>query len=145
MTVCIVDASVAAKWILPAADEGLVTEANHLLGLHVRREWQILAPSLILAEIGSVLWKAVRRNRTTRASAKDALEQFRDLDIKTVPTEELAVSALEVAVQYDRTFYDSLYVALAVQQKGDLITADERLANALGSRFPVRWLGTFHE
>jgi predicted nucleic acid-binding protein len=25
----------------------------------------------------------------------------------------------------------------------DLLTADERLVNALGSRFPIRWLGAF--
>jgi predicted nucleic acid-binding protein len=37
--------------------------------------------------------------------------------------------------------YDSLYVALAVQTNAQLITADERLANALAARFPVKWLG----
>jgi len=36
-------------------------------------------------------------------------------------------------------------VALAVREKVELITADERLANALAARFPVRWLGAFHE
>jgi hypothetical protein len=28
-----------------------------------------------------------------------------------------------------------------MQSKSDLITADERLANALAARFPVKWLG----
>jgi predicted nucleic acid-binding protein len=46
-------------------------------------------------------------------------------------------------VDWDRSFYDSLYVALALATKTELITADERLVNALGSRFPVRWLGSF--
>ena len=50
---------------------------------------------------------------------------------------------LEIAVDFDRTFYDSTYVALAVATGTELITADERLVNALGSRFPVRWLGVF--
>ena len=37
--------------------------------------------------------------------------------------------------------YDCLYVALAVQSKTEWITADERLANALAARLPVKWLG----
>jgi predicted nucleic acid-binding protein len=28
-----------------------------------------------------------------------------------------------------------------MQSKSELITADERLANALAARFPVKWLG----
>jgi predicted nucleic acid-binding protein len=28
-----------------------------------------------------------------------------------------------------------------LQAKADLITADERLANAMAARFPVKWLG----
>jgi predicted nucleic acid-binding protein len=30
-----------------------------------------------------------------------------------------------------------------VQSGAELITADERLANALAARFPVKWLGSF--
>jgi predicted nucleic acid-binding protein len=37
--------------------------------------------------------------------------------------------------------YDSLYVALATLTNSQLITADERLANSLAARFPVKWLG----
>ena len=55
MTAWVVDASVAAKWILPAAGEGLVEQAEHLVKRHVRRELQLLAPTLIEAEVGNVL------------------------------------------------------------------------------------------
>jgi len=68
---------------------------------------------------------------------------FTALAIQTIPTSDLLVQALQIAVVCDRTFYDSLYVALAVATKTELVTADERLVNALGSRFPVRWLGVF--
>jgi predicted nucleic acid-binding protein len=32
---------------------------------------------------------------------------------------------------------------LAIQRKTELITADERLANALAAHLPVKWLGAF--
>jgi predicted nucleic acid-binding protein len=56
---------------------------------------------------------------------------------------EIVPEALNLAVRHGRKVYDSLYVALAVQTKSEMITADERLANALAARFPVKWLGAF--
>jgi predicted nucleic acid-binding protein len=139
----VVDANVAAKWLLPAAGEGLLDQANHLVALHVKRDLQLLAPDLIEAEIGNVLWKAERRGRISQAEAENSLQRFAALAIQVVPTSDLLGQALQIAMACDRNFYDSLYVALAVATKADLITADERLVNALGSRFPVRWLGAF--
>jgi predicted nucleic acid-binding protein len=138
-----VDASVAAKWLLPAAGEGLLDQANHLMALHVRRDLQLLAPDLIEAEIGNILWKAVRRNRISQSEAQNSLRRYAALGIQALPTSDLMGQALQIALACDRSFYDSLYVALAVATKTELITADERLVNALGSRFPVRWLGAF--
>jgi predicted nucleic acid-binding protein len=137
----VVDASVAAKWLLPAAGGDLLEQANHLLERYVGRELQLLAPDLIGPELGNVLWKAVRRNRITSANALHSLSRLADLSIPVIPAGDLLVRALEIAVTCDRSFYDSLYVALALAMKTELITADERLVNAVGSRFPVRWLG----
>lgn len=141
MTACVVDANVAAKWLLPAAGERLLDQANHLIALHVRRELQLLAPDLIEAEIGNVLWKAVRRNRINQVDAEQSLRRFTDISIHTVRTSDLLGDAFRIAVACERSFYDSLYVALAVRTRTELITADERLVNALAGRFPVRWLG----
>jgi predicted nucleic acid-binding protein len=115
--------------------------ANHLVARHVRRELPLLAPDLIGAEIGNVLWKAVRRKRISRVEAENSLRRFTDLAIQLVPAVGLLVQTLQIAVKCDRSLCDSLYVALALTTRTELITADERLVNALGSRFPVRWLG----
>jgi len=49
--------------------------------------------------------------------------------------------AFDIATAFERTVYDCLYVALAVQSHAQLVTADERLANSLAACFPVKWLG----
>jgi len=143
VTTCVVHACVAVKWLLPAAGEGLLEQANRLLERHVKRELQLLAPNLIEAEIGNVLWKAVQRNRISPTEAENSVRQFTALAIHVLPTSDLLCQALQIAVGCNRSFYDSLYVALALATKTELVTADERLVNALGSRFPIRWLGAF--
>lgn len=143
MKTCVVDTSVAAKWLLPAANETFVDEANRLLRLHLRGELHLVAPDLIFSELGNVCWKAVRRARITRSQAEAALRRFAEFAIETFPASSLMSQAWSVAIAHDRSFYDSLYVALAVTTGVELITADERLVNALGTRFPVRWLGAF--
>ncbi len=141
MTTCVVDASVAAKWLLPASGELLLDQANLLLDRYVARQLQLVAPDLLGAELGNVLWKAARRNRITPAKAEESLRRFSELSIPLVPCSDLLLQSLQISVTCDRSFYDSLYVALALTTRTELITADERLVNALGSRFPVRWLG----
>ena len=47
-----------------------------------------------------------------------------------------------IARKYDRTVYDSIYMALAVRTGHHLITADNRLVSAVGDLLPVFWLGS---
>jgi predicted nucleic acid-binding protein len=141
VTSVVVDASVALKWCLPAQREELVVEAEELLASSRREEVQFLVPDLFWVEVANALWKAVRRNEISPDDAASAISFMRDLDITTFPSVDLVSQALDLAITQGRTVYDSLYVALAMQSKKELITADERLANALAARFPVKWLG----
>ena len=54
-------------------------------------------------------------------------------------------NALELAMRYDRTVYDSLCLALAVRQNCQMITANRRLANSLRNT-PLQtcaaWIGS---
>ncbi len=141
MTRVVVDASVAAKWCLPAAREALVPQAEELLALYRRGEIRFLVPDLFWAELANVLWKAARQGRISTERATSALSLVGDLGIPSVPSFDLLPQALFLATSHDRTVYDSLYVALAVQSKSEMITADERLANVLAAKLPVKWLG----
>jgi predicted nucleic acid-binding protein len=135
------DASVGAKWCLPVQDEPLAAEALALLHGYEKGEVQFVVPDIFWAELGNVLWKAVRRGRCTQETAESALSAMRERAVPTVSSAQLVNSALAIACAFDRTLYDCLYVALAVQSKGHFVTADQRLANALAAHLPVKWLG----
>jgi predicted nucleic acid-binding protein len=139
----IVDASVGAKWVLPPAGEPLYAEATTLVESFRNRELLLLVPDLFWIEVSNALWKSIRR---TKISRREAIANFSALEETRIPTFSsgpLVSEALKIAVNYDRTVYDSLYVAAAVERSLEMITADERLANALAAYFPVTWLGTF--
>ena len=120
----VVDASVAVKWCLP--DEHL-PEAEALLGPGYVR----LCPDLLFAEVGNALWKRVRAGRGTGEDAQQALAGLRLVPWRITPAWLLAEAALELALQTGRTVYDCLYLALAVREDTVLVTADEKLRNAL--------------
>ena len=143
MTACVLDASVAVKWFLPPAQETLTEEALRLLENYANGDMSLVVPDLFWPEIGNIFWKAIRLRRISRESAESALVALEEQRITTVPTSPLLKDAFAIAATFDRTVYDSTYVALSIASNVPLITADERLANALGTRFSVRWLGSF--
>jgi predicted nucleic acid-binding protein len=141
MTPFVLDASVAAKWLLPSAGEPLAAEALALLRGYALGDVHLIVPDLFWAELANLLWKALRQGRCTSNSAETGLKSLLELNLPTASSAELVKSAFAIAVAFNRTVYDSVYVALAVQSLGQFITADERLANALAGRLPVKWLG----
>ena len=137
------DASVAAKWFLPADDEDLVPQALELLARQTKSELRFIVPGIFWAQISNIFWKAVRARRCPRQYAEESIAFLQQKNLTTVSSRELMSDALAIAITFDRTVYDSLYVALAVSYNVPLVTADERLANALAARLPVKWLGAF--
>jgi predicted nucleic acid-binding protein len=118
----VVDASVAALWVLE--QEGSARAAG------LRASDPLIAPSLIAAEIGSALWKAVRRGDTTQANALIAFDAALLLFDELIPIGTLHARAFEFAVELDHPIYDCFYLALAERERCPLITADKRLPAA---------------
>lgn len=143
MTPLVVDASVAVKWCLPAQVEPLTREAEDLLAAYRSGTEHFVVPDLFWVELANTLWKAVRTQKTNVQKAEQSLQLVTELGIPTMPSFELVPPSLQLAFGNDRTVYDSVYLALALKVHGELITADERLANALAARFPVKWLGAY--
>ena len=142
MTSYVLDASVAAKWVLPAKGEPLVEESTTLLNAFVTGQVNLSVPDLFWPEVGNVLWKSVRLGRIRERSAEQAIGWFAALGIPTSPTSPFIADALALSITLDRPIYDAIYLAMAIASGRSLITADERLVNAVGARLPVRWLGS---
>lgn len=124
MTAFVVDASVVAKWFF--SEEHSPASQRLLSPRHT-----LLAPDLLWSEVGNIAWKRVRRGELKREEAAQLVADLIRMPLAVAPTQGLLTLALELAIATDRTVYDCMYLALAIVRKCRLITADERLINAL--------------
>ncbi len=143
MTPSVVDASVAVKWCMPTYDENLALQAAELLASYRSGTEIFVVPDLFWLEVANALWKAVIKQKIDADAAAESFRLVSDLKIPTISSFDLVPHALQLATTHRRTVYDSVYVVLALRVKANLITADERLANALAAHLPVKWLGAF--
>lgn len=138
MSVLVADASVAVKWFVPEVQSA---EA---------RQWrtgpdELHAPAIFFdLEISNILWKKVRRGEITRADADLILAQLPALPLTRHPETPVLALAFDLADRTNRTVYDCLYLAMAVQLGGRMLTADQRLVNCLAATqwvSSVWWVG----
>lgn len=125
----IVDASVAVKLYLPEAGSEAAEQVFSASA-------DLLAPELVLAEIGNAVWKRVRTNEVAVEDAVRIMDRARAAFDTLVPLAELAVHAMRISAVFRHPIYDCFYLALAVQRGAPVLTADERLAS-LAARMGV--------
>ena len=141
MKLYVVDASVAGKWLFPGPSEPLQQEAVGLLRQLVDGQVSLIVPDFFWIEVANILCKATQTGRCTRSTAEMALSALRRHELTTLPVLPFIDSAFDKAMIYGRSVYDSIYLALALETGGKLVTADEKLLNAVGRRPPILWLG----
>ncbi|GAB4260191.1 MULTISPECIES: type II toxin-antitoxin system VapC family toxin [Deferrisoma] len=118
--ICVVDASVAAKWFF---DEALTPNARGVL----HRYEGLIAPDLVLLEVANVAWKRVSRGEAPPehlSAVGEALPHFFTL---LVPAAEVLAEAAETALRLQHPVYDCAYLAVARRRQVPLVTADRRL------------------
>jgi predicted nucleic acid-binding protein len=126
MTPAVVDSSLVIKWFVP---EVLTAEAIRLRG-----SGQVLhAPDFLDVEVANIAWKKIRRGVMLRIEGDFIISQLPLLPLVRHSAGPLLPSAFDLADRTGRTVYDCLYLALAVQLGGQMVTADDRLANAFAS------------
>ena len=121
----VVDASVAVKWVLKEPDSDIARR--------VADRAELLAPDLLWAELGNVLWRRQRSGELSPTDARDMLFTLRAVPVRTHALFPLLPLALEIAVAIRHSIYDCIYLALADQEDCRVVTADRRLQNAVAS------------
>ena len=136
----VVDASVVAKWFLP---EAFKEKAEQVLREFLSDEIDLIAPDLIVSEVGNVMWKrSVQRKEISTNEAEQIYANFLALNLPLSHSPSIAVTALKLSIEQEHPVYDMLYIALAEQGSCEFVTADEKLYNKLGTKFScLRWLG----
>jgi predicted nucleic acid-binding protein len=129
----VIDAGVAVKWFTPEEDSAI---AHQLLTRYLQGLDMLIAPDLLVSECGNVFWRRQRQGDIAQEEATDSLDDLLALQIPLTPATSLVQIALQLAIQHERTVYDSLYLALSEERNCPLITADERFFNAVSSTFP---------
>ena len=124
----------AVKWILEEEHSdravALIAENNTLI-----------APEFLVTEVAQTLVKRIRMGQLAHERLEPAIRYVR-LVLRLHPSLPLVNDAVAIALEHDRSIYDALYVALARRTSVPLVSADERLVNALASHDqPVRWVG----
>lgn len=122
------DSSVAIKWFVP--------QDNSIKALEILNEYRdgslsLLAPDLIYAEVGNIIWKLHRFQGLSETDAQAIVKAFQLVTFVVTPSASLLDYAYQLAVTHQRTVYDALYIALSLRHQCQFVTADEKLVNAV--------------
>lgn len=113
----VVDASVALKWVL--AESGQAA-ADALL------DEDLIAPSLWLLEAANALWRRNLRGELSVGEAEERLSELFNAPVTSIPIEDDLSMAAVLAQRLGHPVYDCLYLALAVREQTQVVTADRR-------------------
>jgi predicted nucleic acid-binding protein len=136
----VLDCSVALKWVVP--EEGSDT-AERVLTLYESGDVSFAAPDTLIAELGHSLRRFVLNRKLPADEAASGLDELLGMRIDLIPSAALAPQALQLALAHMGTFYDALYVSLAVREDLKVLTADRRMAAAFDQLERILLLADF--
>ncbi len=124
----VVDASVAIKWFHEEKD---TSQASLLQEQIARGEVRAIVPPLLFYEVANVLTVKAGSETEKVVSACKVLENLPFQVVEVIHT--ILEEAIRIAHQHHLSVYDAIYVALAILSEATLVTADEKLAQIIGS------------
>ena len=123
----IVDASVAVPWLIETPFSKAARKLSTL---------DLVAPRLVLTETTSALLKHHRVGQITLVGITSGLAELQRVIADFADDEKLLPAATDIAATHNHKIYDCLYLALALERREPLATADRRLA-ALAERLSI--------
>jgi len=130
----VVDASVAAKWLLAEADSELAA------GLLAD---DLIAPVILRLECANAIVKRLRVGQLDAGEARQRIDEIGQLPVRLFETDDQ--TAAELALELRHPVYDCAYLALAQARSLQVVTADRRFvdaANAAGYGAHIRLLAS---
>ncbi len=121
----ILDASVIMKWFIPEI------HWKHAARLQQYSESSLHAPDFSQLECTNILSKKLRRKELQIDESNQIQELLLQMPVHMHPWQDLLLEAGQVAHETYRSVYDCLYLVLAKQVKGRMVTADKKLFLAL--------------
>jgi len=138
----VIDASGALKWQL--RDEESIAQADAVVDDFLAKRLDLIVPTLFDYEITNALKVAVTKKRLSEQEAMKSIAWFRALEIPCYDFSGLQELTFQLACRYQRSVYDSSYMALAQSHQLWFYTGDRRLFNAVGNVLPyVKWIGDY--
>jgi predicted nucleic acid-binding protein len=129
-----IDASFLLKLLLP---EDKSNEVEEQWKKWIEDSLEVIAPTLIIFEVSSVLRNKVYRGILIEDDAREIINQLKYFDITLIYTEDLLDIAWEFSsILETPVLYDCFYIALSKFLKIPLWTADKKLYNSAKRKFP---------
>jgi len=128
----VVDSGITVKWYIEEDDSDI---AQLIYNEYEAGNISFLAPDLIYAEFGNIIWKKQIFKNLNANEADFAISEFKKISFTLTPITLLFDDAYKIAVKYKRTFYDSLYLALSERENCEFVTADEKFYNSVRNSF----------
>lgn len=121
----VLNASVMIKWFIPEiySEQATLLQNTQYRNLHT--------PDFAQLECTNILSKKVRRKELQLNEANQIQELLLQMPVQMYPWQDLLLQAGQVAHETYRSVYDCLYLVLAKQLKGKMVTADKKLYMAL--------------
>lgn len=120
----VIDASVAFKFLVYELGS---EQARDL----IRGDEPMVAPDLVLTEVGNALWKRVKQSELLEIHAERSLAALPDFFARLDLTGDLVIDAFRLSFRLRHPIYDCVYLALAMRDEALLITADKKFVRAV--------------